>query len=64
MYHILTHPTTFNYGGILQAYALQRVLFETEYNADTIEYNAQGQIKQNPRVYIVAYASSSPRFAH
>lgn len=49
MYHILTHPTTFNYGGILQAYALQRVLFETEYNADTIEYNAQGQIKQNSK---------------
>ncbi len=49
MHHILTHPPTFNYGGILQAFALQQTLWQKGYTCDTIDYLAKNRIAARPR---------------
>lgn len=38
MYHILTHPLINNYGGILQAYAMQQTLNKLDRKSDIIHY--------------------------
>lgn len=38
MYHILSHPVLNNYGGILQAYALQQTLAKLKYDSKIIHY--------------------------
>ena len=49
MYHILTHPPASNYGGILQAYALQRALVGLDYDADIVDYTSRLQIAMRPK---------------
>lgn len=49
MYHIITHPVLLNYGGILQAYALQRVVQSHGKPCSNIHYNPRFSFN-NPRV--------------
>ena len=45
---ILTHPLKTNYGGLLQAFALQKVLMDMGYDVLTIDRHAKGGYKSFP----------------
>ncbi|MFI3292430.1 MAG: polysaccharide pyruvyl transferase family protein [Rikenellaceae bacterium] len=47
---ILTQPLNFNYGGVLQAYALQRVLREAGYDVSTDRFGARLKLPMSERI--------------
>lgn len=52
---VYTHPLHFNYGGILQAYALQRVLQDMGHDAVYIEWNKRRMTVLSWKVYLLRF---------
>lgn len=62
---VITHPTIFNYGGILQAYALQTVLKRLGFESEVIEKRLYPkQLTQWEKLYLYPYRYLKKKLLH